>query len=293
MFQKATKEKSKLRLAIFGVAGAGKTLSALRIANGIAGEKGRIAVIDSEAGSANKYGQSKNGKWKFDFDICTLEKVSIENYIHAINNAKEYDVLIIDSLSHAWQELLQENELLAQTKFKGNTWSAWSQGTPRQKTLINAIIWFPGHIIATMRSKTEWTISVTGNGKTFPRRDGLAPEQGKGIEYEFDLLISLTDKHYAEVIKDRTGKYQDKIIEMPDEMFGAELSEWLSDGIDATQILDNYINKIKLTNTFNELFTIYNAASKHTSIVNSEQLLQQLKNCCKEKRDLLTTKEEK
>ena len=140
-----------------------------------------------------------------------------------INN---YNILIIDSLSHAWQELIEDIDRLANVKYKGNTWRAWAEGTPKQRSLIDAIINYPGHVIATIRSKTEWEV---GEDKKV-RRVGLSPEQGKGIEYEFDMLLEITVDHYATVIKDRTGKYQDKIIQMPDEKFGVELINWLNSG---------------------------------------------------------------
>jgi hypothetical protein len=81
-----------------------------------------------------------------------------------------------------------------------------------------------------MRSKTEWT-TVDNNGKKTPQRVGLAPEQGKGIEYEFDLLVEISTDHVANVIKDRTGKFQDKLIDKPGEEFGRQLAAWLSDGL--------------------------------------------------------------
>lgn len=224
VFQKATKKKSKLRLALFGASGSGKTYTALRIAKGLGG---KVAVIDSERGSASKYSD------RFEFDVVELDEQRIENYIGYISEAEKagYDVLIIDSMSHAWQELLQEVEKIAQAQFKGNTWSAWSKGTPKQKSLVDALLNFNGHIIATMRSKTEWVIEQS-NGKNKPTRVGMSPEQGKGIEYEFDLLIEITPEHYGNVLKDRTGKFQDKTIEKPDEKFGKELAKWLQDGVD-------------------------------------------------------------
>ncbi len=223
MFQKATKTKCKLRLAIFGPSGAGKTFSALRIAKGLGG---RIAVIDTEHGSASKYAD------KFEFDVCELnQNQNIETTVRTINEASGYDVLIIDSMSHSWQELLVEIDRLAKQKYKGNTWSAWSDGTPKQKELVNAILSYPGHVIATMRSKTEWETEKTGNGKNRPVKVGLAPEQGKGIEYEFDMLMEITTEHVAFVSKDRTGKYQDANIEKPGEQLGQELAAWLNEGI--------------------------------------------------------------
>lgn len=222
MFKKATKEQSKLRLAIFGPAGSGKTFTALRIAKGL-GEN--IAVVDTERGSASKYSD------RFSFDVAELRPPTIDNYIKFIEYASEYDVLIIDSLSHGWQELLDEIDKLAKAKYKGNTWSAWSEGTPKQRKLVDAILNYDGHVIATMRSKTEWTTEASSNGKSRPIRVGLAPEQGKGIEYEFDMLLEMSTDHIGNVIKDRTGKFQDKLIEFPDEKFGSEIKAWLSEGV--------------------------------------------------------------
>ncbi len=222
-FKKATKKQAKLRLAVFGPSGSGKTFSALRIAKGM---NGKTAVIDSERGSASKYSD------RFDFDVLELQPCNIDNLVKGIGDAEEaeYNILIIDSLTHAWQELLEEIDKLANAKYKGNSWGAWNEGTPKQKKLVNAILNYNGHIIATMRSKTEWTIEQTQSGKTKPVRVGLAPEQGKGIEYEFDMLMEITPEHFANIIKDRTGMFQDQIIEKPDEKFGKKLVEWLNSG---------------------------------------------------------------
>lgn len=220
-FIKATKEQAKLRLALFGPSGSGKTFTALRMATGLGGE---IALIDTERGSASMYAD------RFAFDVLELPKTDIATYVAGIAAASAYDVLIIDSLSHAWFALLDEVEKLAKTKYKGNTWSAWSEGTPKQRAMVDALLGFDGHIIATMRVKTEWTVETTSRGKTRPVYVGLAPQQGKGIEYEFDLLMQLTQEHIATVLKDRTGKFQDQIIDKPGEDFGKSLAEWLKEG---------------------------------------------------------------
>lgn len=228
MFQKATKATAKLRCAVFGPSGAGKTYSCLRIASGLGG---KIAVIDTERMSASKYAD------RFEFDTCDLIDRSIDGYCDAIIGAGKagYGVLVIDSLSHGWQELCASVEKLANAKYRGNTWSAWSEGTPQQRKLVDTLLDFPGHVLATMRSKTEWQTASGDNGKSRPIRVGLAPEQGKGIEYEFDLLLELNPDHNANIIKDRTGKWQDKIVEKPDESFGKALADWLADGVEAPQ----------------------------------------------------------
>jgi hypothetical protein len=224
-FKKATKAQAKLRAAIFGPSGAGKTFTSLRVATGLAGA-GSIAVIDTERGSASKYAD------RFAFDVLELTDQSIQGYVDAIGEAGRagYAVLVIDSLSHGWQTLIEEVEKLAKAKYRGNTWSAWSEGTPLQRKLVQAILAYPGHVIGTMRSKTEWTTVDDGRGKKSPQRVGLAPEQGKGVEYEFDLLVEISTDHIANVIKDRTGRFQDKLIDKPTEAFGEELAAWLADG---------------------------------------------------------------
>lgn len=238
MFEKATKTKSKLRLALFGPSGAGKTFTALALAEGIGG---KIALIDTEFGSASKYAD------RFEFDTASIADPSIDQIIEIINEAAVYDVLIIDSLTHPWQELLAEIDQLAKAKYKGNTWSAWSDGTPKQKRLIRAILGFPGHFIATMRSKTEWAATEGRDGKKRPERIGLAPEQGKGIEYEFDMLMELSTEHIVSVLKDRTGKFQDRLIEKPGADLGKEIAAWLDEGAEPEPTVDALVMEIKAT----------------------------------------------
>jgi len=228
MFKPAQKSQSKLRCAMHGPSGGGKTMSALRIATGIAEVlKTKIAFIDTERGSAQKYAD------RFTFDVENLTDHTIAGYTKAMKEAAAagYGVLIIDSMSHAWQELLTEVDRLAQAKFRGNTWSAWSEGTPKQRQFIDTLLAYPGHVIATMRSDTAWESEKDERtGKTKPVKIGLKPQQGKGIEYEFDLLIELSPDHIASVTKDRTGKFQDKTIDKPGEDFGRDLIGWLNDG---------------------------------------------------------------
>lgn len=224
MFEQATKERTHLRLAIFGPSGGGKTFTSLRIATGMGGG---IAFIDTERRSARKYSD------RFKFKVCDLDNRTIAGYVDAIKNAAKIgaNVLIIDSLSHAWEELLNDVDRIAKSKYSGNKWSAWSEGTPKQNQLIDTLLSFPGHIIATMRTDTEWaTEKDERTGKMRPIKLGLKPRQGKHIEYEFDMLMELSPEHIATITKDRTGKFQDEPIEKPDEEFGKKLAAWLNDG---------------------------------------------------------------
>jgi len=226
-FVDAERTQLYLRCALFGPSGSGKTMTALRMAKGIADKLGvPFAVIDTEARSATKYAD------RFAFKVDNLEKKTIENYLASMEEAKKagYKVLVIDSLSHGWRELTEEVDRITQASNSKNSLLSWGKVGPKQKRFIDAILNYPGHIIVTMRSKTEWVIGTGENGKIAAEKLGLAPEQGKGIEYEFDLLLELKQNHYATITKDRTGKYQDVVIEKPGEDFGIALYEWLASG---------------------------------------------------------------
>lgn len=267
MFKKAVKSSAKLRCAIYGASGSGKTYTCLRIANGLAKRKEkRIALIDTEFGSAAKYAD------RFDFDAAILDKdYSIDAYIEAIKGAAGYEVLIIDSLSHAWQSLLDEVDKIGKTQFKGNSFAAWAKGNAKHKALLNAILGFNGHVICTMRSKTEWVVSEQ-NGRSKPERIGLAPEQGKNIEYEFDMLMELSPEHFMHVIKDRTGKFQDKTIEKPGEEFGEELYKWLTTD-EPKYTLSNALSDIYNSTNLNELKTNFDKIKNHFTNKELEQVI--------------------
>jgi len=216
-----------LRCALFGPSGSGKTMTALRMAKGIAEKMGvPFAVIDTEARSASKYAN------RFSFKVENLKIKTVDGYIASMKEAADagFKVLVIDSLSHAWRELTEEVDRIAEKSNSKNTFSPWAKVNPKQKRFIDAILNYPGHIIATMRSKTEWVIGERKDGKNVPEKIGLAPEQGKGLEYEFDLLLEMDQKHQATVTKDRTGKFQDETVEKPGEDFGVALYNWLNEG---------------------------------------------------------------
>ena len=188
LFRKAERRKAKLRLAITGTAGSGKTYGALLVAQGLGG---RIAMIDSENGSGDLYSNL------CDYDILPLKApYDIRKYLSAIHEAEKegYSVLIIDSLSHAWSGeggLLDVKEQLA-SNGKLNSFTAWNKITPMQNKLIEAILTSPCHIIATIRSKTDYMQVINDRGKAEIRKVGLAPIQRPEIEYEFSVVMDLS-----------------------------------------------------------------------------------------------------
>jgi hypothetical protein len=208
-FHKATRQQKKLRMFLRGPAGSGKTYSALVLAKQL-GKK--IALIDTEKSSSTHYTDIA----KFDMvDFLELyENHRYDHYLDLISQAEQrgYDVLIIDSLSHAWigkMGILELNDVIADRDFKGNTFRAWNKTNSNayvplvDKLIINNNI----HIIATGRTKTEYEIQQNDSGKiTGVRRVGTKTQQREGLEYEFDTILDLQHGKdgFAYPEKDRT-----------------------------------------------------------------------------------------
>jgi hypothetical protein len=224
-FKPAQRKRAKLRLGIAGPSGSGKTYSALIIANGMA-PWSKIAVIDSENGSAELYAHLG------DYSVLTLEEpYAPEKYIDAIRTAElsGFEVIIIDSLSHAWNGeggILDQQGKAAETKYKGNSWAAWREFAPKHNALVEAILKSPNHIIATLRSKTEYA-QVSEDGKIVVRKIGLAPIQRDGLEYEFSVFLDLSTEHIATTSKDRTSIFDGQYFK-PDGETGRKLLAWLN-----------------------------------------------------------------
>ena len=229
MFQlkKATRQKSYLRLNLSAPSGAGKTMSALRMAYGLCDDWEKIAVIDTENGSASLY--SHLGP----FNVIDLQPpFTPERYIQAIKACTDagMQVVIIDSSSHEWNGpggCIEINEQLAQLKYKGNTWSAWSETTPRHDRFIAAVLHAPFHVITCTRSKME---TVMGEGKKV-HKVGMKDVQRDGWEYELTVSLSIDrDTHLAMPSKDRTNLFEGQPAFLITEETGRKIREWCESG---------------------------------------------------------------
>ncbi len=231
-FEKATRKKAKLRLALTGPSGSGKTYSALLIAKGIGG---KIAVVDTEKGSASLYSDIA------DFDVLELEPpFSPERFIESIKAAEKagYDTIIIDSITHEWAGVggcLELVDTISKAKFRGNSWSAWSEINPRHRLFLDEILRTNMHVIATMRSKTE-TAQVEDNGRKKVAKLGMKSEQRDGVEYEFTTVLDIVhETHHANSTKDRTKLFSNADPVVLSEETGKMLLKWLDSGVNPNE----------------------------------------------------------
>jgi hypothetical protein len=257
MFKKAEKKNLRLRMALCGPAGAGKTYSALSVASAMGG---KIAVVDTEHGSASKYADI------FDFDTVQPELYDPRQLIDTIKHAEKegYAHIIIDSLSHYWSgkggELEMVDNAAARSK-TGNTFTAWKTVTPVHNELIETIIGSKINVFVTMRTKTEYVIE-TVNGKQVPRKVGLAPVMRDGIEYEFDICGDIDQDNNFIVTKSRCPELSGKCFNRPGIKMAELIIVWLSSApmkeavpaemppVEAATIADKTIGKYKPADEF-------------------------------------------
>ena len=229
-FQKATKKQAKLRMALIGPSNSGKTYTALRVATNLV-PGGKVAFIDTERGSASKYAD------KFDFDVLELESFDPEKYVEAIRDAENagYDVIIVDSLSHAWMGKGGALEQVdnAAARQKGNSYTAWRDVTPKHNKLVEAMVASRAHIIGCMRAKTEYVLEEDDRGRKVPRKIGMAPIQRDGMEYEFDVVGDMDHDNRFIVTKTRCSDLHGKVFVKPGEELAEILTKWLTDGAEA------------------------------------------------------------
>lgn len=229
MFKKAERKLAKLKLAITGPSGSGKTFSALRLAKGMGG---KVAVIDTENGSASLYSD------QFEFDVLELTPpFTTEKYIKAVELAEKsgYTTLILDSITHAWAGeggLLEQKEQL-DARPGSNHYMNWGTITKKHEQFKSALLHSPLHIVATMRSKMDYA-QTEENGKKKVSKLGLAPVQRDGLEYEFTVVFDVAMNHEAVASKDRTGLFVDRIFKVSEET-GKTIADWLSSGKQPTQ----------------------------------------------------------
>jgi DNA polymerase III delta prime subunit len=226
MFAPAVKTESKLRMAIAGPSGSGKTYTALAVAAELV-PGGRVAVIDTEHGSAAKYADL------FKFDVAHAAPPYhpdglIKLVTYAANNG--YDVIIVDSTTHYWSGaggVLDLKDDAERRMRNPNSYTAWKDVTPIHQRMVDALISVPAHVIVTMRSKQEYVL-VEKNGKQVPQKMGMAPIQRDGFEYEFDVMMDMDVKNVGHVTKTRCPALTDRDFVKPGADMAAILREWLT-----------------------------------------------------------------
>ncbi|RZK26964.1 MAG: AAA family ATPase [Flavobacterium sp.] len=264
------RKKAKIKMALQGSAGSGKTYSSLLLAQGLVnGDFSKVAIIDTENGSADLYAHLGQ------YNVLTLAPpFTPENYIKAINLCltSGMEVIILDSISHCWDYLLEYHASLA-----GNSFTNWAKITPRQKAFVDKLLQAEAHIIATMRTKQDYVLNQK-DGKYVPEKVGLKAVQRDGLDYEFTLVFEVDIKHFSIASKDRTGLFMGKPEFVVNSFTGKKILEWCNSGTN----LQDARNKIKACTNLNDLKVLYAQYGEWRELLEYD---------FKQQKDAITTKE--
>lgn len=245
MFQvtDAQRQKEKAIVGFIGPSGSGKTAGALLVAYGMMREAypkasdeeiwSKIGVVDTEHRRAKLYANLQFdeiliGSFKhIDFTPpYTTERYQMA--VEAIKNAGA-EVVVIDSLSHNWQG--EGGIVETHGSMSGNSFQNWGKLAPETTKLIKTLTQNDVHILATLRTKTEYVVEADNNGKMAPRKVGTKPVQKDEMEYEFMLNFTISIDHMAETSKDNTRMFEGSSIKLNPDV-GRKLYKWLELGID-------------------------------------------------------------
>ena len=236
--RQSERRQAKIKMALQGSAGGGKTYSSLLLAKGLTnGDFSKVAIIDTENGSADLYAHLGN------YNVLSLQPpFTPQKYVEAIELCEKagMEVIILDSISHCWDYLLDYHSSLA-----GNSFTNWAKIKPLEKLFIDKILQTNAHIIATMRTKQDYVLNQK-DGKFIPEKVGLKSVQRDGLDYEFTLVFDIDIKHFAVSSKDRTGLFMGKPEFTISENTGKEILEWCNSGAKS-------VEEPKVQNTQNEI----------------------------------------
>lgn len=223
--REAVRSAARLKIALEGPPGVGKTFSALLIAKEL-GKK--IGLLDSENGRALKsVGQPGIPPFLHE----PLADPTVQAYLEKTDEAAAdgVDVLIYDSWSHSWTSALEAVDAMGGNKFS----NGWKAVSPMVKRLIRKMLAYPGHCVATMRVDTDWAMEKDEKGKVVPQKVGLKTVAGKGVDYEFDWVLRFVGNGKLVVMKTTNESLlpENAIVDRADlPKIARRLVDWLNEG---------------------------------------------------------------
>jgi len=257
--QTAQRKRAKIKMGLQGPSGSGKTMGALLTAFGLCGDWDKVAIVDTENHSAELYAHLGT------YNVLALNgPYTPEKYIQAIELCEKagMEVIIIDSVTHEWENLLEYHSSL-----QGNSFTNWGKITPRHNDFVQKILQSPCHIISTTRTKQDYVLNER-NGKMVPEKVGLKSVQRDGLEYEFTLVFDLDMKNNATASKDRTRLFFGKPEQKLSLETGKLIREWCNTGVDLN--VDDVSARIGDCKSIQELLSLYKEYPQFKEVLKPE-----------------------
>jgi len=221
-------------IALWGMSGSGKTLSALYLARGIVGTSGCIAVLDTENGRAKFYADEVGGWKHVDMQpLFTPEKYSAGFKFCEDSGA---DIIIVDSMSHVWEGeggVIDMAESSVTKNGKSLTGLAkWNAPKLSHKRMMNNLMRSTLPVIFCTRAKEA--LKQFGQGYNAEIvRDGWKPIAEKNFIYEMTLALRMTENGRYDLVDSKIPKALKDVFPegtQVNETMGEKLQAWLSGG---------------------------------------------------------------
>lgn len=183
----AKRSEAKPLIGLYAESGAGKTYSALQLARGFVGPRGKIGMIETESGRGEAHVDSVPGGFEV---IPMRDDFSPRRFNDAITLAEQsgWDALIIDSASHEWEGVGGVLHMAADNQKEGKkSMLVWQvPKIDHQRYFIGRLLQTPIKIvIVCMRAKYPMVEGVNDKGKKdFVRSTVLEPKQSEDILFE-------------------------------------------------------------------------------------------------------------
>jgi hypothetical protein len=239
--KEATREGILVRAALCGPTGSGKSKTGLMLGSRMVERMGLgpLYVVDSENKSALRYAYSPRSRQGFRFKHVPMpeDDYSPAAYTAALDYCESQGagVILIDSLSHAWNGingvLEQVDQVTQLSRSKSSFSEGWKAMTPVHNRLVQRLLGSSAHVIFTLRAKADWVIQENERGKKEPLKVGLAPIQRDGIDYEPDLFFDMTAPDNTLIVsKSRSDRIAPgEVVKRPGHEFADVIIEWIED----------------------------------------------------------------
>ncbi len=224
LLQKSRNEMCYLKLGIYGEAGSGKTHTASKVAIGLHNhirDKKPIGFIDTETGSDFVLPMFKKEK----IELLVAKSRAFADLLTVVDEAeKSSSILIVDSITHFWNELLDSYQKKHQiSRITLRHWiplkQMWREFTTR---FINSKL----HIIMAGRSAYIWDDVEDEEGVKELKKTGTKMRAETEMGYEPSLLVEMETVrtsartgsnwiHRAWIIKDRFDMIDGKCFDNP------------------------------------------------------------------------------
>lgn len=195
-FKPAIREGTPPLIGIWGPSNSGKTLTALLIARGLVGPRGRIGFVDTENKRAKFYAADVGGWEHLDFQPAFTP----DRYSAAFRASQEIgqDVTIVDSMSHVWEGeggvLDMADSGRSQSGAPLSGLKKWQAPKMAYKRMMNSLLRSPKPVIFCLRTKEG--VKQVGKGSSAEIENiGAQPICGKGFIYEMTVSVLLGFDH--------------------------------------------------------------------------------------------------